>query len=127
VEALWSVRHKIFFSSPALNGSRDKPCDCAPSRLLSLDLARRPARIARPSYWRFVLVVTVYRFEENINGRDYRIEVSAVSAGQWRAELARVPGGSCALMPFYGPTPQEAAKLLADWLCRAHRAAFKPS
>jgi hypothetical protein len=71
--------------------------------------------------------VTVYRFEENINGRDYRIEVSAVSAGQWRAELARVPGGSCALMPFYGATPQEAAKLLADWLGRAHRAAFKHS
>jgi hypothetical protein len=71
--------------------------------------------------------VTVYRFEESINGRDYRIEVSAVSAGQWRVELARVPGGSCALMPFYGATPQEAAKLLADWLCRQHRAAFRAS
>jgi hypothetical protein len=71
--------------------------------------------------------VAIYNFEEHINGREYRIEVSAVSAGQWRAQLARVPGGSCALMPFYGATPQDAARQLADWLDRAHRAAFKPS
>jgi hypothetical protein len=98
-----------------------------PSRLLSLDLPRRAARIARPSYWRCVPVVTIYRFEETINGREYRIEVSAVSTGQWRAQLMRVPGGSCALMPFYGTTPEEAARQLAEWLSRAHRAAIRPS
>jgi hypothetical protein len=98
-----------------------------PSRLLSLDLSRRAARIARPSYWRCIPVVTIYRFEETINGREYRIEVSAVSTGQWRAQLTRVPGGSCALMPFYGTTPEEAARQLAEWLGRAHRAAIRPS
>lgn len=98
-----------------------------PSRLLSLDLSRRAARIARPSYWRCVPVVTIYRFEETINGREYRIEVSSVSTGQWRAQLMRVPGGSCALMPFYGTTPEEAARQLAEWLGRAHRAAIRPS
>jgi hypothetical protein len=69
----------------------------------------------------------VYRFEEMLNGREYRIEVSAVSADRWRAQLLRVPGGSCALMPFYGSTPHDAARLLMDWLGRAHRAACKAS
>jgi hypothetical protein len=71
--------------------------------------------------------VTVYRFEESINGREYRIEVSAVSTDRWRAQLVRVPGGSCALMPFYGSTPHDAARNLTDWLGRAHRAVCKPS
>jgi hypothetical protein len=70
--------------------------------------------------------VTVYRFEEIINGREYRIEVSAVSTGQWRAQLVRL-GGSSALMPFYGATPHDAARQLTDWLGRAHRAACKVS
>lgn len=107
----------------AIDGGSVEP----PSRLLSLDLSRRAARIARPSYCRCVPVVTIYRFEETINGREYRIEVSAVSTGQWRAQLMRVPGGSCALMPFYGTTPEEAARQLTDWLGRAHRAAIRPS
>jgi hypothetical protein len=71
--------------------------------------------------------VTTYRFEEIINGREYRIEVSAVSTGQWRAHLVRVPGGSCALMPFYGMTPEDAARQLTEWLGRAHRAAIRAS
>jgi hypothetical protein len=66
-------------------------------------------------------VVTMHRFEETINGREYRIEVSGVGLNQWRAQIARVPGGSRALMPFYGRTPDEAAQQLIQWLSMAHR------
>jgi hypothetical protein len=64
--------------------------------------------------------VTLHRFDEIINGREYRIEVSAVGSGQWRAQIARVPGGSTATMPFYGKTPVEAAHQLSSWLLLAH-------
>jgi hypothetical protein len=70
--------------------------------------------------------VDVHRFEEVINGREFLIEVSAVGRDRWRAHLVRVPGGSTALMPFYGRTPQEAAAMLRDWLARAHRAPCPP-
>ena len=71
-------------------------------------------------------VVTNHRFEETINGRDYLIEVSAVGVNRWRAQIVRVPGGSSALMPFYGATPDEAARQLSQWLIRAHRHAANP-
>jgi hypothetical protein len=61
------------------------------------------------------LAVTVQRFEETINGREFKIEVSAVGT-QWRAQIARAPGGSRAMMPFYGATPDEAVQLLSNWL-----------
>jgi hypothetical protein len=64
--------------------------------------------------------VNVHRFEETINGREYLIEVSSVGADKWRAEIARLPGGSAAMMPFYGRTPDEAARLLSRWLTIAH-------
>ena len=60
--------------------------------------------------------MNVHRFEETINGRAYRIEVSSVDGKTWRAQIARVPGGSAALMPFYGRTPGEAAQHLSQWL-----------
>ena len=59
------------------------------------------------------------RFQETINGRNYIIEVSAVEANRWRAQILRRPGASTALMPFYGATAMEAAALLAQWLTRA--------
>ena len=62
----------------------------------------------------------VHRFQEIINGREYRIEVSSVGADKWRAQIARLPGGSAALMPFYGRTPDEAARQLSRWLSLAH-------
>jgi hypothetical protein len=65
-------------------------------------------------------VVNVHRFEEIINGREYRIEVSSVDGNMWRAQIARTPGGSAALMPFYGRTPDEAAQHLSRWLSIAH-------
>ena len=64
-------------------------------------------------------IVTVHRFQENIGGRPYLIEVRLVS-DKWRAQLLRAPGVPAALMPFYGGTPDEAAKQLAQWLTLAH-------
>ena len=64
--------------------------------------------------------VNVHRFEETINGREYLIEVSSVGRNQWRAQIKRIPGGSGALMPFYGKTPDEAASLLTRWLAIAN-------
>ena len=69
---------------------------------------------------RAVQPVTVHLFEQTINGRDYRIEVSAVGLDKWRAQIAKAPGGSRALMPFYGRTPDEAAQQLSRWLSLAH-------
>jgi hypothetical protein len=60
--------------------------------------------------------VTVHRFQEEIAGRMYYIEVSAVSAERWRAQIARLPGMSASMMPFYGPTPEGAAQELSKWL-----------
>jgi hypothetical protein len=65
--------------------------------------------------------VNVHRFEETINGREYLIEVAPVGSDRWRAQLARLPGGPSALMPFYGKTPVEAARQLSNWLTLAHR------
>jgi len=85
----------------------------APSCVLSLARAVRGARMpAAP--------VTVQRFDETINGREYRIEVSAVGSNTFRAQIARAPGGSGAMMPFYGRTPDEAVKHLSHWLTINH-------
>lgn len=65
-------------------------------------------------------IVTVHRFEETIAGRSYQIEVTPVS-NRWRAQLRRMPGMPTAMMPFYGPTPDEAARLLTQWLVLAHK------
>ena len=61
------------------------------------------------------------RFDETIGGRAYHIEVTPVS-NRWRAQLCRTPGLPTAMMPFYGATPDEAARLLAKWLTLAHGA-----
>jgi hypothetical protein len=60
--------------------------------------------------------VTVHHFEEHIAGRTYLIEVSPVTASRWRAQIARRPGMPTAMMPFYGQTPDEAARELSKWL-----------
>jgi hypothetical protein len=64
--------------------------------------------------------VAIHRFEEIIGGRAYAIEVMPVS-NRWRAQLVRTPGIPTAMMPFYGLTPDEAAKQLTEWLTLAHR------
>lgn len=62
----------------------------------------------------------VHRFQESIAGRPYLIEVAAVAQNRWRAYIVRIPGVPTALMPFYGPTPDEAADRLRQWLTRAY-------
>ena len=61
----------------------------------------------------------VHRYEETIDGRAYQIEVTPVN-DRWRAQIRRTPGVPTALMPFYGPTPDEAARQLSRWLALAH-------
>ena len=61
------------------------------------------------------------RFEDTINGRPVVIEVSSVGRDRWRAQIARMPGGRTALMPFYGTTAEQAAENLSGWLTRASR------
>ena len=85
----------------------------AASRFLSLAAAKRAAHNATSD-------VIVQRFEEIINGREYRIEVSAVDRNTYRAQIARAPGGSRAMMPFYGRTPGEAVEHLSQWLILNH-------
>jgi hypothetical protein len=58
------------------------------------------------------------RITEIINGRPLLIEVSAVGHTRWRAQIASSPGGITALMPFYGPTAEEAADRLKAWVAR---------
>ena len=60
--------------------------------------------------------MTVHHYEKEIAGRTYQIEVSPVSATRWRAQIARRPGMPTSLMPFYGQTPDEAARELSKWL-----------
>ena len=74
----------------------------------------------RSATLRMLPPVNVQRFEETINGREYRIEVSAVGSNRWRAQIARAPGGSRAMMPFYGHTPTEAVEHLSRWLTLNH-------
>ena len=62
----------------------------------------------------------IHHFEETIGDRTYQIEVTAVS-NRWRAQLRRGPGVPTAMMPFYGQTPDEAARQLLGWLALAHK------
>jgi len=63
--------------------------------------------------------VTVHRFEQEIAGRLYHVEV-VPAANRWRARLRRGAGVPTAMMPFYGPTPEDAANQLLRWLSLAH-------
>jgi hypothetical protein len=67
--------------------------------------------------------IAVHRFEEFIGGHPYLIEVASVANDRWRARIVRIPGVPTALMPFYGPTPDDAASRLCQWLTRAHEQA----
>lgn len=60
--------------------------------------------------------MTTHRFEHCIAGRTYIIEVLPVSSARWRAQIARLPGMPTSLMPFYGETPEGAARELSNWL-----------
>lgn len=64
----------------------------------------------------------VHAIKREVNGRVYRIEV-ARSGDQWRARVLNAHGGPTALMPFCGPSPEDAAQALVKWLARIHKAA----
>jgi hypothetical protein len=68
----------------------------------------------------------VHRFNETIEGRIYHIEVSSVGLDRWRAHIMRAPGVPAAMMPFYGTTPDAAARHLTEWLTLAHRTVRPP-
>ena len=97
-----------------------------PSSSPSLDRAGSPRRIQRAPLHAESKPVTVHRFEETIGGRAYHIEVTPVS-NRWRAQLCRIPGVPTAMMPFYGETPDEAARQLTNWLTLAHRRQTGPT
>lgn len=65
--------------------------------------------------------MNVHRYEEQIAGKTYHIEVLPVSQSRWRAQIARLPGMPTALMPFYGQTPEEAAQELSRWLALVYK------
>ncbi len=62
----------------------------------------------------------MHTFEETIGGRTFEIEVTP-AGDRWRAQLRRRPGTPTAMMPFYGPTPEAASGLLAQWLTLANQ------
>ena len=90
------------------------------SRAASLAAAKHSCdsfgRIGRPDWRPATPNVNVHRYEEHIAGRTYLIEVRPITESRWRAQIARLPGMPTALMPFYGPTPEEAARELSRWL-----------
>jgi hypothetical protein len=85
------------------------------------------ARGSAPTTAPHTVTAAVHRFEESIAGRPYLIEVANVSKDRWRAYIVRIPVVPTALMPFYGPTPVEAARQLCDWLTRVHAHASAPT
>ncbi len=70
--------------------------------------------------------MTTHRYQEVIGGRVYHIEAARVHADRWRAQIVRIPGMPTALMPFYGPTPDDAARQLRAGLLRAHQTPPSP-
>jgi hypothetical protein len=122
VDPLWKARQSKFFSYDSPLKSATVHFVDASSMVLSLVCRHHGATLHALSdpLMPSAPTVNLHRFEEVINGREYRIEVSSVGTGKWRAQLARVPGGSTATMPFYGGTPREAAGQLSRWLSLAH-------
>jgi hypothetical protein len=120
VQILLTTRHRKYFFKRMSRREAAIVVWMFPSRCASLDLHRVARKIDARSPQRHRPSVIAHRFEETIGGRPYLIEVTPVS-NRWRAQLLRSPGVPTAMMPFYGRTPDEAAKQLADWLTLAHR------
>src|SRR3979411_2522335 len=99
---------------------RAPPCGAS---LVSIRAKHTIALVSNSSLALITVTAAVHRFEESIGGRPYVIEVAAVEEDRWRAYIARLPGVPTALMPFYGSTPVDAARLLSQWLTRAHERA----
>jgi hypothetical protein len=129
VNNLCIKRHEDYFEATSAGDSSSSATVDEPSRLPSLDRAALPRKNARSSTSLLDNLVPnpVHRFDESIAGHPYSIEVALVSRDRWRANIVRLPGLPTALMPFYGRTPDEAARHLTDWLSRAHRRAASPA
>ncbi len=69
--------------------------------------------------------MNVHRYEEQIAGRTYLIEVQPISDTRWRAQIVRLPGMPTSLMPFYGATPEQAAGELTRWLALVYKGTTK--
>ena len=128
MENLWTtrakpvehLRPKIFLADAPVETFRRMGCGRRLRVALRLIAAPERVRFALAVFSRRTDIhVTVHRFEETIGGRAYQIEVTAVS-NRWRAQLRRTARVPTAMMPFYGPTPAEAARQLAQWLTLAH-------
>ena len=72
------------------------------------------------------MVTRALSFQQQINGREYRIVVSPVGSGRWRAQVVTAYGGPTALMPFYGSTPDAACEGLSAWLARVNKSVDAP-
>ena len=118
-----------FFSCETSNRSSKLTIVHVPSSFASLDRRRHSHAESSAAHLKIENVIStlvanvVHRFEESIAGRAYLIEAALVSEDRWRACIVRIPGVPTALMPFYGRTPDEAARHLTDWLTRAHQRA----
>jgi len=131
VSFLWTDGQRIFFSAAPFQNHGQPTLYLrfrAPLRLIAADRSVELTRSKRQrSFFATPVTSAVHRFEESIAGRPYLIEVAAVSKDRWRAYIVRIPGIPTALMPFYGSTPVEAARLLCEWLTRAHARASAPT
>jgi hypothetical protein len=127
VDSLWIERGEKKISS-ALPPDCDHSTLWTPaSRVLSLDrMTSAPIMCTLPGTAGCRQIrdgLLVHCIDEIIEGRTYHIEVSLVGTDRWRAHIAHAAGVPAAMMPFYGATPDEAARLLSNWLTLAHRTA----
>lgn len=132
VEILWTGRGKPVRILTTKKTSRG---EAAPAKVLACTVAfsRLPSLVSAAVVATISLLGSSFtkrgrampsrpvRIKEQINGREYRIEISPVSADKWRAQVLSAHGGPTALMPFYGTTPELAASSLTAWLARVHR------
>ena len=138
MEKLWTTgefpvertTRSIFFGADRAHFALARPC--ARSFVIALRLIGQDNRVQFAPLPRSVSFAdavnnAVHRFEESIAGRPYLIEVAAVAKDRWRAYIVRIPGVPTALMPFYGRTPDEAARQLTDWLTNAYARASNPT
>jgi len=129
VHFLCMIRHAKFFSHAySANSAGTGMCTRFRTSLRLIGRVRCIHLCALPNLFSYATPVSidVHRFEESIGGRSYLIEVKPVAHDRWRAYIVRLPGVPTALMPFYGPTPAEAARQLSNWLTRAHERVSKP-
>jgi hypothetical protein len=130
VDILWTLGHEKKSSRDFSTRAPARALWIRLSRVASLDPLRALRTISRVPLTQFFSSSTVaadlHRFQESIGGRSYLIEVAPVTQNRWRAYIVRIPGVPTALMPFYGPTPADAARLLREWLARAHQQAASP-